>query len=145
MTTIRQGKPGDTQRLREIQQRTLAEPWPELLETAVQGQPPVFVIETSRPVGYVIYLGDGEVAYVPELAICPDHQRQGYGSQLLSYLCSQLSKDGFEELRLTVRTVDDRARSFYSSHGFEHLDRIEDHFERCDGLLLGCPLPADES
>lgn len=137
MPRIRPGRPEDRDRLRSIQRRALAEPWPELLETAVSGPPPLFVLEAHEPLGYAIFLAEtAEVAYVPELAVHPDLQGNGYGSQLLEFLFDHLSEQGYVELRLTVQVIDERVRGFYDSHGFEELERLDDHFRSCDGLLL---------
>lgn len=135
MRTVRRGRPDDLARLRTIQARTLAEPWPALLETAVEGQPPVYVVVTDRPVGYAIALTDGErVVYVPEIAVHPDHQGEGHGTALLAHLADTYAE--FEEVRLTVAADDDRARTFYEENGFEQIDRLADNFESGDGLLL---------
>lgn len=141
MTDLREGRPADLPRLRTIQTEALTEPWPELLETATRGPPALFVLTDGRPVGYAIVVAEsGGVAYVPELAVHPDRQGQGYGSELLAELRRRLSADGYEELRLTVRASDERARNFYDRHGFRQLERLEEHFENGDGLLLARPL-----
>jgi ribosomal-protein-alanine N-acetyltransferase len=136
---VREGRPRDLPRLRAIQSATLAEPWPELLPAAVEGPPPLYVLG-DPPLAYAAVVTDGEsAAYVPEFAVHPDHQRAGHGSRLLAFLRDRLAAEGYAELRLTVRTDDD-ARSFYAHHGFEPLERLEDHFEEGDGLLLALSL-----
>jgi len=135
MVTVRPAAPSDREPLREIQRRAIAEPWTALLEAALEGPPPLYVLDDGTPVGYgVVIAGDADVAYVPELAVHPERQGEGLGSQLVSFLLSEF--DGHGELRLTVRTVDERARAFYESHGFEPIERIGGHFEGCDGLLM---------
>lgn len=139
MPTVRSAEPADRDPLFEIQRRTLAEPWPALLETALAGPPPLYVVEDGGPVGYATVIpGTGAVAYVPELAVHPDRQGEGFGSHLLEALCGEFA--GHDELRVTVRAVDTRARSFYSEHGFEHVDTVPDHFEAGDGVVLRRPL-----
>lgn len=139
--SVRQGRPADLPALRGIQTATLAEPWPELLAAAVEGMPPLYVVEDGDPVGYAVVVADGgSVAYVPELAVDPARQREGYGSRLLGALRERLTADGYDQLRVTVRASDDGARAFYAEHGFVRLERLEDHFETGDGLLLGLSL-----
>lgn len=134
---IRECRPEDLSRLRAIQSGALAEPWPELLESAVQGPPTCHVVEDGTVVGYVLVLTDAEsVAYVPELAVHPDEQGEGAGSELLAWLGARLARAGYRELRLTVRAEDTRARRFYERHGFELRERLPDHFDSGDGLLL---------
>jgi ribosomal-protein-alanine N-acetyltransferase len=146
MTEIREGRPSDLPHLRPIQSGALAEPWPELLETAAQGPPALYVLSDGRPVGYAIVVAEADgVAYIPELAVHPDEQGQGYGSDLLSWLCETLAAEGYQQLRLTVQASDERARRFYDRHGFDRLERLTDHFEDGDGLLLGRPLETSET
>ncbi len=140
---IREGRPEDLPQLRAIQ-TALAEPWPELLATATKGPPPLYVVCADEPVGYAIVIGEDGVAYLPELAVHPDRQGEGFGSRLLAWLRDHLSEEGYEALRLTVQASDERARGFYDSHGFTERERLEDHFESGDGLLLALPLERDE-
>ncbi|MFC7133451.1 MULTISPECIES: GNAT family N-acetyltransferase [Salinibaculum] len=137
MTEIREGRPDDLPRLRAIQSAALAEPWPELLETAARGPPALYVLGSGQPVGYAIVVAETDgVAYVPELAVDPDEQGQGYGSELLVWLRERLAAEGYAELRLTVQAADERARRFYDRHGFATYERLDGHFESGDGLLL---------
>lgn len=139
MVEIRRGVETDRTQLRAIQRATLAEPWPELLETALGGTPPLYVAtEGDTAVGYGIVIPDsGSVAYLPELAIHPQRQGEGHGSALLRSLCTRLREDGYKELQLTVRLADQEALAFYRSHGFEKRERLRAEFEAGDGLLLG--------
>lgn len=142
--SVRESEPTDLPRLRAIQSSALDEPWPDLLEMAVEGPLTCHVIADGEPLGYAIVVTrEGDVAYVPELAIRPDRQGEGLGSQLLSTLCTRLAAAGHEQLRLTVQASDRRARHFYADHGFETLERLADHFENGDGLLLARPLNED--
>lgn len=127
----------DGDRLRAIQENVLAEPWRELLDCALGGFPPLYVAVADRPVGYAIVMpGPEETVYLTELAVGPDEQRQGYGSELLEYLCDDQGEDGYERLALTVRVIDDDARQFYYDHGFSVEEQLPEEFEDGDGLLL---------
>lgn len=137
MCHVRPGSPGEYDRLREIQRQTLAEPWPELLETAAEGYPPVYVAVDREPVGYAVVIpGPDDVAYLPELAVDPAHQREGHGSALIAHVSTELREDGYSELRLSVLAADDDARQFYSDCGFEFVERLPDEFDGGDGVLL---------
>jgi len=137
--TVRRGRPSDLPRLRAVQAAALAEPWPDLLATAADGPLPLFVAVDERPVGYAILVAPGGTAYLPELAVAPRRQGEGFGSALLDAVCEAAAPD-HDQLRLTVRSVDDRARRFYEERGFEVCDRAPDHFESGDGLVLVRPL-----
>ncbi|MFB6308444.1 MAG: GNAT family N-acetyltransferase [Haloarculaceae archaeon] len=134
---IRTAGPSDLPRLRAIQTAALDEPWPDLLEAGVGGPPLVLVLETDgRPAGYALVVRDPPVAYLAEFAIAPDAQGEGRGSRLIEALFERLARDGIDRLRLTARADDDRVRSFYAEHGFAVIERLPDHYEDGDGVLL---------
>lgn len=137
---IREGRPEDWPRLRLIQQVALDEPWPELLEAALDGPPLVLVIETDRPVGYALVVPDEPVAYLAEFAVAPDHQGEGLGSALMDALLERLATRGVETVRLTARADDESVHAFYEGHGFGVVDRIPEHYEECDGLVFALGL-----
>jgi ribosomal-protein-alanine N-acetyltransferase len=136
MVDVRPATADDRPRLRTIQRAALAEPWPELLETAIEGPLPVLVVAEDEPLGYAIAVEGAGQIYVPELAVDPDHQREGHGSALVEALCDRLGASGYDAVRLTVRAVDEDARAFYREQGFEVVDRVADHFESGDGLVM---------
>jgi ribosomal-protein-alanine N-acetyltransferase len=104
----------------------------------------VYVAVDRRPVGYTIVIpGPESTAYLPELAVARDRQREGYGSALLEYVCGELAADGYRELRLSVLAGDERAGQFYADRGFERIERLPDEFERGDGVLLARDLGAE--
>jgi ribosomal-protein-alanine N-acetyltransferase len=114
----------------------LAEPWPELLSVAVDGPPLCLVYADPEPTGYALAVADDEAGYLAELAVAEGHRGEGQGSALLDALVAELRGRDVPLLRVTVREIDERARSFYRDHGFERRDRLPDHYEDCDGLLL---------
>jgi ribosomal-protein-alanine N-acetyltransferase len=140
MTVVREARPEDLPRLRAIRAASLRETPPLLLDVAVRGVGVVLVATApgvAEPVGYALTMRDGEreVAYLAELAVAPGHRRRGHGSALLSAVLDRLADH--EELRLTARADDDRARAFYEAAGFERLERLPDHYADGDGVLYG--------
>ena len=135
---IRPAVPADEPRLRAIQSAALDDPWPELLDVAVDGDPGVLVVDESEgPVAYALTVPDHPVAYVAELAVAPAMQGQGHGSRLLGTLLDELRDGGFEEVRLTARADDERVRSFYDRFGFGVEDDLPDHYgDGGAGVLL---------
>lgn len=138
MATVRPATDDDRPTLRAIQAATLAEPSPALLDLAVgDGGPRLRVIDAGEPVGYVLAVTAAHpVAYVAELAVTPAHQGSGFGARLLEALIAELAEEGFERVRLTTRVGDERVRRFYRERGFEPVDRVADHFEAGDGVVL---------
>lgn len=140
MPVVRPGTGADRSRLAAIQTDALAEPWPGLLEIAVGDGPVLYVVEPEDDgpvVGYAVALtADAPLAYVPEVAVDPAWQGRGFGSALLDGLFDALRERGIDRVRLTVRAGDERARAFYADHGFTVVDRVTDHFEAGDGLVV---------
>jgi len=134
---IRPARSGDYPRLRAIQSAALDEPWPELLDVAVDGAPMVLVLDPGGgPIAYTLVVPDHPVASVAELAVAPPLQGQGHGSRLMTALLDRLRARGFGRVRLTARADDERVRSFYDSFGFTVADDLPDHYEDGDGVLL---------
>lgn len=133
---IRPARESDERRLRAIQSAALSEPWPALLDTAFGGPPLLLVLDVGEPVGYALVVPDHPVAYLAEFAVDPARQGRGYGTTLMTELLERLSRDRFETVRLTARADDERARSFYDGFGFSVADRLPDHYDDGDGVLL---------
>jgi len=134
--TVREARPADRGRLRAIQTVALAEPWPELLSAGLDGPPVCLVYADPDPTGYALAVTDGQEGYLAELAVAAGHRGDGRGSALLEALIARLTEDGAETVRVTVREVDDRARSFYGNYGFAVRDRLPGRYDAGDGLLL---------
>lgn len=141
--TVRRGRPTDRAALVRIQ-GVLAEPSQTLLSVTLDatatdspdGPLALFVrVVEEEPVGYAIAVV-GPSVYVPELAVDPDHHREGHGSALVETLGERFDS---RELRLAVAATDDRARAFYEHHGFEQVDRLESYFRSGDALVLARP------
>ena len=116
---IREARPADRPRLRAIQTVVLAEPWPELLALGVDGPPLCLVYADPDPTGYA-----------------EGYRGEGRGTKLLIALVDRLRERAVSVLRVTVRTVDEDAQSFYEERGFSVESRLPDHYENCDGLSL---------
>jgi ribosomal protein S18 acetylase RimI-like enzyme len=137
MATVRPGRHADGPRLHSIQAAALAEPWPELLDLALEGGPILRVVATDEPVGYAVAItADAPLSYVPELAVDPAVQGQGHGTALLKDLCETLAERGVERVRLTAREADDAARRFYTDRDFVVVERVPGQFESGAGLVL---------
>jgi len=150
---IRDATLQDRSRIRAIQLAALDEPWPELLEPAIEG-PPIVLVTTAapdstgelsaesahhsrdEPVGYAVAIPEDDSAYLAEFAIATGYRRSGRGTALMDALCRRLANEGFEALRLTVKMDDEGARSFYDAQGFRVRSLLPHHYDSGDGLLL---------
>jgi len=127
---IRAAADTDEPRLRAIQSAALDDPWPELLDVAIDGAPHVLVLDEGEgPVAYTLTVPDHPIAYVAELAVAPGLQGQGYGTELFESLLEELRDNGFETVRLTARADDERVRAFYDQFGFSAEGDLPDHYD----------------
>jgi ribosomal-protein-alanine N-acetyltransferase len=136
--TIREARPTDRDRLSSIQQSVLAAPSPDLLAAAVDG--PLLALvrcdDAGHIVGYVVAVVGENRAYLPELAVAPDAQRQGHGTALLEAVARRLDSMGVEQFRATTRADDTQARSFYETRGFEAVERVPEYYDDgTDGVV----------
>lgn len=144
MVRIREARPADASTINAIQRETLAAPWPELVDMALSTSSLpdlawcLIADMEGVPVGYALGI-DGDQCYLAEIAVDPDHRRNGYASALIETV---IDRTDCEELWLTARVGDTDARAFYEHHGFEMIERLPGHFEpgdteeARDGLLL---------
>jgi ribosomal protein S18 acetylase RimI-like enzyme len=133
---IRTARDEDRPVLRSIQDQTLSEPAPELLTAIVAGAGLALVAVRDQPVGYVLALTPGKLAYVPELAVAPAYQRRGIGTRLLDHVAQRAGADGAEQLRVTVHADDESARRFYRERGFDIQKRLPEQFTSGSGVGL---------
>jgi aminoglycoside 3-N-acetyltransferase I len=61
------------------------------------------------------YYSPRPLAYVYDLAVETDHQRQGVGKALIAYLKTYCQEKGFDEMFVQADKVDDYALDFYRS------------------------------
>ncbi|WP_266078742.1 GNAT family N-acetyltransferase [Haladaptatus caseinilyticus] len=124
---IREATTADLPRLRTI--RTwLAEPAPELLETALSGGGLAFVSTAEgRPVGYVLLMISDD-AYLAELVVEPMHRREGRATELLKTAMAMARERDCEHVSLTVHEANESARMLYESFGFELWRTVSDYY-----------------
>jgi len=141
---VRPIRSDDRPALEAIQVATLTDPLPDLLDLAADGAIPGLVaVADGVPVGYLLATVADERSYLPELAVAPARQREGVGSRLLAAACDRLSTQGVATVRLTTRSNDDRARTFYEGRGFTAVGRVEEHYaDGTDGVVYERALDA---
>jgi ribosomal-protein-alanine N-acetyltransferase len=142
---IRLARPGDRERLRELQSH-LREPNPPLLDYAIDGPPLVLVSSAAAsrtggngtPVGYLVVFYSDEAAYVAELAVAPEHRREGRARRLLVAAFDHLREEGCSRIRLAVHPDNEPARRLYESLGFEEVGREEEYYaDGSEALVMG--------
>jgi len=67
---------------------------------------------------------DGFRGWVYHLATAPEHQREGFGRQMMSAIESRLADIGCPKLNLQVRATNDAVVAFYEALGYRAEDRV---------------------
>ena len=78
-----------------------------------------------------------------DLALTADGGRAVYKVQLPQHVdCLRFDRDGFGDVIVGVRFLNARTTETRLHGGLSGDDVVVDRFERCVGVLFGCPCPA---
>ena len=66
----------------------------------------------------------GFVLILEDLVIHRDHRGQGYGGKLLSHALGYAKDKGFLRVTLLTDKIENQARAFSETHGFQHSDMV---------------------
>lgn len=129
-----------------IERASHAFPWTENTFLSNQGE---------RYVNLKLSRGDAMVAFAItqvvldeatlfNIAVHPDHQRHGYGRQLLEHLIQELEQREILTLWLEVRASNTRAIALYESLGFNEVSVRRNYYPAPDGredaIIMALPL-----
>lgn len=79
------------------------------------------ILCNSLIIGWCCSRSDGFDAELLKIAVSNTYRRQGLASRLLSFLQTQLVKEGLESLFLEVRSQNLAAKKLYVNFGFEQV------------------------
>ena len=90
------------------------------IERKLDAQPELFLVGVleERIIGSVMGGYDGHRGWIYYLAIDPDYQHCGYGSQLIAEIEQRLRKIGCPKINLMVRNTNEAVIDFYQRRGF---------------------------
>ena len=140
--TVRTARESDLPRLLAIQTAAFPAPHRTLLRSGVRTGLALVATEgpaetaaltgdegpaSAQPVGYALFTVDDESVYVAELAVAPGHRRRGHGRRLLAAVAARHPER--DQLRLTTRADDERARAFYGSLGFHEVRTLPGYYD----------------
>ncbi|MEH0833183.1 ribosomal protein S18-alanine N-acetyltransferase [Pectobacterium cacticida] len=146
MNTISSLTPADLAQAFKIEQASHAFPWTEKTFISNQGER-YFNLKLSRNgqiVAYAITQVVLDEATLFNIAVHPDHQRQGLGRQLLEHLIGEMEHRGTLTLWLEVRASNAQAIALYESLGFNEVSVRRDYYPaargREDAIIMALPL-----
>ena len=95
---------------------------PEKLKT--QGELFFVALLDGAVIGTTMAGYDGHRGWLYSVAVHPDHQRGGVGSQLLRAAEAKLVEMGCGKINLQIRAGNDAVAAFYGRHGYAVEERI---------------------
>ncbi len=126
---IRPMEDSDLSQVMEIENMCFLHPWKETdILYELHGNPVsnVLVIEYSNTsfglkqvVGFVDYWVTFDSGTICQIAVHPDIQRSGVGSELMKELISDAKAKKVRSMTLEVRKSNEKAINFYKKHGFK--------------------------
>jgi ribosomal-protein-alanine N-acetyltransferase len=138
---IRPAWPADAPALALLERRCFADPWSGEAFRSLLKQPEAFgvVAEAEGEIaGYGLaraVAGSGEILNV---AVAPEHRRQGLAQAMLVSLLQALGQRQVTEVFLEVRASNTAALALYRQHRFEAVGHRPDYYRRPreDALVL---------
>jgi ribosomal-protein-alanine N-acetyltransferase len=143
---LRRAGPADLADVAALERVCYSDPWPTTAFSSLPANDQVFFLVARRAdgplAGYVVgwyVLDEGELA---NLAVAPDHRRQGVGQALLDAMLSDAERRGVRQMYLEVRASNATARKLYEARGFEEVGRRKGYYRSPveDALILRCTL-----
>ncbi len=100
-----------------------------------------YVLEKQKPkeiIGFVIFgVFSIKTAHLMILAVHPDYQRKGFGSQLLEKTIATIKLTPIKSIRLEVKTTNLPAIKFYEKYGFKKITTIKNYYDdNSDAFLM---------
>lgn len=139
--TIRRAAQADLLGVFRIERACFPQPWPFSAFERFLDEPGFLVATRGEwVVGYVVsdvmpnYGRD--LGHIKDLAVHPEAQGEGLGRRLLDRALFSLAVDGATLVKLEVRESNGRAKSLYSSVGFEPMRRVPRYYEDGEAALV---------
>jgi len=130
---VRAARPGDADRIRELQSH-LRQPNADLLEYGLAVGSALVSVADGRAVGYLLPVDapNRPGVHLAELVVDPDHRREGRARGLLAAVID----DATGPVTLQAHPDNDAALSLYESLSFAVVDRRADAYADGDALVL---------
>ncbi len=120
--TIRPARPGDLPALMAIETRAFEHPWSkDLLARELDHDWSTLLVAEGRggaPVGFAVFWTIQDEVHLLDVAVDPDHQRQGVATALLAGLLDGARRHQAVRVLLEVRRSNAGAQALYRAHGF---------------------------
>lgn len=125
-----------------LERQCFSMPWmAELLQSQMKGSQHEFIAAVSpegNVLGYVGMMYVLDEGYISNVAVSPEHRRQGIADKLIDRLCKICEGLSLSFVTLEVRTGNAPAIALYEKHGFRRVGLRKNYYERPkeDALLM---------
>lgn len=131
----------DIQKVVAIAQSTNEFSWSEsVFRDCLKANYHLWVLEQSELIGFLVLLDQVNEIQLLNVAVAPEHQRRGYGRQLILFAVEYAKAHQFSQISLEVRKSNTAAISLYHALGFIDVGLRKNYYpngnEREDALLM---------
>jgi ribosomal-protein-alanine N-acetyltransferase len=125
-----------------LERQCFSMPWTaELLQSQMKGSQHEFIAAVSpegNVLGYVGMMYVLDEGYISNVAVSPEHRRQGIADTLIDSLCAICEVLKLSFVTLEVRAGNVPAIALYEKHGFERVGLRKSYYERPkeDALIM---------
>ena len=125
-----------------LERQCFSMPWTaELLQSQMKGSQHEFIAAVSTEgnvLGYVGMMYVLDEGYISNVAVSPEHRRQGIADALIDRLCKICEGLSLSFVTLEVRAGNAPAIALYEKHGFRRVGLRKNYYERPkeDALLM---------
>ena len=106
----------------ETEKQCFSVPWSErAIEQELYNESAMFFVaeKNGQVVGYIGMHTVLDECYIANIAVLPEHRRQGIGDMLLSFAGQRAKEKGCSFISLEVRVSNHSAIALYEKHGYE--------------------------
>jgi len=126
----------------DIEKKCFSMPWSEeQLKTQLKDDRHEFIAAISdngEVLGYVGMMYVLDEGYISNVAVSPEHRRNGIADQIIATLCNICEELKLSFVTLEVRAGNQPAISLYSKHGFVPVGRRKNYYDlpKEDAILM---------
>ncbi len=93
-------------------------------------------LKEDKVVGFINYDILYERSELIYIAVLEEHQKEGIGSKLLSYMIDDCEKQQLENITLEVSVENQKAIGLYQKFGFKKVATRKKYYQGIDGILM---------
>lgn len=124
--------PDDLDEVCAMERVVFSDPWPRsAFESDIRTKStfcPVLRDTANKLIGYANLMTFAEEAHLTNIAVSPDHRREGIGRIIMDHLLQKAESEGCRAMFLDVRVSNRSAISFYQKYDFTELYRRKRYY-----------------